>query len=352
MGLNRRLAQRAVSRVSVLVVETPGWSGVRCAVEAAVRRRGWRLAVCPADADALVVCGRPGPRLRAAVDATWNQLPGPRARAMAFVGAEASSALRELHAALLDDDGQRQAAAARSVEPAYGPFAAAEDPGADSEPDGPMDHDGMDMPMPGGIPLAEGADDQDGLEMDVLHVPLGPVLPAWPAGLLLRCTLSGDVVTQAEVGLLEPAGPPPADAGLRPGSAAERLDRAVRILMLAGPEAVATEAAMLRDDLLAAADPAGMQPRLDRLVRRLRRSRLVRWSLAGRGPRDQDAVYRRLLSLLDQAQMALAGTPAPGTPIRLDELSHRVVGCQLSEVRLLVAAAELETMPALAADRG
>ena len=47
---------------------------------------------------------------------------------------------------------------------------------------------------PDGIPLAEGAEDRDGLEMDVLHLPLGPVLAHWPAGVVLRVTLHGDVV--------------------------------------------------------------------------------------------------------------------------------------------------------------
>src|SRR5699024_11402590 len=49
-------------------------------------------------------------------------------------------------------------------------------------------HGGMDM-APEGISLAQGGQDRDGLEMDVLHLPLGPVLPFWPAGLVLtaRC---------------------------------------------------------------------------------------------------------------------------------------------------------------------
>ena len=66
----------------------------------------------------------------------------------------------------------------------------------DSDMSGDMNMD-MDM-SPSGIPLAEGGDDRDGLEMDVLHLPLGPVLPHWPAGVVLRCTLQGDVVVAAE----------------------------------------------------------------------------------------------------------------------------------------------------------
>ncbi|GAB2877798.1 hypothetical protein GCM10022245_11220 [Streptomyces mayteni] len=36
--------------------------------------------------------------------------------------------------------------------------------------------------MVAGIPLAERGDDRDGLRLDVLRLPLGPVLLDWPAG--------------------------------------------------------------------------------------------------------------------------------------------------------------------------
>src|SRR5699024_755889 len=66
-------------------------------------------------------------------------------------------------------------------------------------------HGGMDM-APGGIPLAQGGDDRHGLEMDVLHLALGPVLPFWPAGLVLRCSLQGDVVVGAEAAVIDGGG--------------------------------------------------------------------------------------------------------------------------------------------------
>ena len=34
--------------------------------------------------------------------------------------------------------------------------------------------------------MADRGDDRDGLRLDQLHLPLGPVLPDWPAGLVLR----------------------------------------------------------------------------------------------------------------------------------------------------------------------
>src|SRR5699024_10599404 len=63
-------------------------------------------------------------------------------------------------------------------------------------------HGDMDM-APAGIPLAEGGEDRDGLEMDVLHLPLGPVLPFWPAGLVLHCSLQGDVVVDATASVID-----------------------------------------------------------------------------------------------------------------------------------------------------
>lgn len=358
MGLNVVLARAAIARVSVLVIEVPGWGRARCAVEAEMRRRGWRPALSPADADALMVCGKPAERFQAAVDLVWEQLPGPRARATVTAASDAATALDGLHAELADDVRQRLDAAARSTEPAMGTQAGEDeqaeddDRGDDSRPDmdhADMDHADMDdmddmaMPMPGGIPLAGGADDRDGLEMDVLHVPLGPVLPAWPAGLLLRCTVAGDVVTDAEAEVLEPDGTAPVDEGLVQDSPPDRLDRVARLLTLAGWGAEAAEAARLRDELLVAAQPADLLPQLDRLTRRVGRSRLLRWSVSGRVRLQPLDPFERLLELLREARAALTGSATPTTPITLAELPELVTGRQLSSVRLLVAAAELDT---------
>src|SRR5258708_27816729 len=74
------------------------------------------------------------------------------------------------------------------------------------------DMDGMDMGgmvMPAGLRMAGRGADRDGLKLDQLHVPLGPVLPDWPAGLVVHVTLQGDVVQLAEAHALvpRPAGP-------------------------------------------------------------------------------------------------------------------------------------------------
>ena len=349
MGVNGFLTRSATARVSVLVIETPGWSRARCAVEAELRRRGWRAALSPADADALLVCGSPGARMQAAVDLVWDQLPGPRARAIVPATSAAPSALNGIRADLADDDGQRRDAAERSTDQQMGtPAPRSEAPPEHGDMDhgdmdhGDMDHGDMDMPTPGGIPLAGGADDRDGLEMDVLHLPLGPVLPVWPAGLLLRCTVAGDVVIEAEAEVLEPGGAAPADEFLVHGSSPDRLDRAARLLTLTGWGAAATAAARLRDELLLAPEPKALLPQLDRLARRVGRSRLLHWSVSGRGRQEPLDAFACLLALFRDARAALTGAaPAVGATT-LDELGGQVVGRQLSSVRLIAAAAELD----------
>jgi hypothetical protein len=64
-----------------------------------------------------------------------------------------------------------------------------------------MHHMHMDMPMEaGGLPLADRCEDRDGLKLDVLHIPFGPVLADWPHGVSLRLAVQGDVVQHAELG--------------------------------------------------------------------------------------------------------------------------------------------------------
>ncbi|WP_298806703.1 hypothetical protein [uncultured Pseudokineococcus sp.] len=222
--LQRVLARWAVRGTTVLLVEAPGGWAARVAVERAMAERGWRAASSPADADALVVCGTPGDGWGEVLERTWAQLPGPRARASVAAPSEVPGALEGLAASLLDDDVQRVDAAARDLVP------------ADVEP-------GDDM-HPAGLELAGGEDDlRDGLEMDVLRVPLGPVLPDWPAGLVLRTVLSGDVVVRARVEVLPgaPQRQDPAD------DVARRLDAAAQVLRLAGADDLAARAVRLRD---------------------------------------------------------------------------------------------------------
>ncbi len=336
MGVTDRISARAVRRAHVLAVEVPGWWVARAEVERAARARGWQLATSPADADVLAVCGPPGERLAAAVERVWQQLPGPRAR-VEVDGSDAGTAAAALGRAaqLLRTSG------ATDTPPDHTP------PGDGTGDDttgehGPDEHDhehgdmDMDMDMaPAGIPLAQGADDRDGLEMDVLAVPLGPVLPCWPGGLVLRCRLHGDVVAEAAVEVLRAAGPP-VDTTRRDGAStgsARRLDAAAALLELAGWEDAAAAARRVRDRWLGGERAGSVGAGDERLHRRVARSRPLRWALP-------DDVRQRLLSMLDPSSV---GAPV-GVP--LHALPGLVAGLDLAAVRLVVASLALDLSPA------
>ena len=349
MGLSELLARWSAERVHVLPVEAPGAFLVRVAVEREVARRGWALAASPADADLLVVCGRPDDALAGPVAAAFGQLPGPRARVDLAGPDDVRPGLERGVRTLLDPAAQARDAAGRT--------AAGEDHGGDHGDGGHGGHMGHMEMAPSGIPLAGGAEDRDGLEMDVLHVPLGPVLAHWPPGLVLRCRLHGDVLADAVVERLgAPGAPGPADPALRP---ARSLDAAAALLALAGWGAGARSAGRARDACLDRSPDAG--ERLAELHRRTARARLLRWSLRGLGPVEVGTlrsaglpdvlagdVHDRLLALLGRARAELAGEPPPeADPAGLREvLPAMVAGLDLAAARLVVASLG----PDLAAD--
>jgi hypothetical protein len=213
--------------------------------------------------------------------------------------------------------------------------------------DGSMEHGGhgdMDM-APGGIALAQGGEDRDGLEMDVLNVRLGPVLPHWPAGLVLRCALQGDVVTEAQAEFLG-ADTQQRDAGSATGPA-RTVDNIVSLLALAGWDDAAAEARRVRDAMLEGGDRATTTVRLDRLRRKVTRSWVLRWSLRGVRPiADEDLerhdlpshlagdTYSRLLGMLDRAADDTGPLPAA---FPVDKLPRLVAGLDVAAARLVVA---------------
>jgi hypothetical protein len=156
------------------------------------------------------------------------------------------------------------------------------------------------MSMPGGLPMAERGEDRDGLRLDQLHVALGPVLADWPAGLVLRLTLQGDVVQDVEVDTLTgEAGDgswwmqPWRDAALgepvTAGQAARRragahLDSLGRLLAVAGWVDAALTARRLRDELLAAVPGSQLRGPVRRFARRVGRSWTLAWLTRGLGP--------------------------------------------------------------------
>lgn len=325
-------------RVHVLVVTTTGGVLVRLAVERAVRALGWVLAWSPADADVLAVCGSPAGAELDAVEQLWRQVPGPRARVQLDGTVGAADSLRRTISALDD----------RAVQDELSRDADADADAASMDHDG-MNHDGMSMTGPAGIPLAEGSDDdRDGLEMDAWHLVLGAGLPGWPAGLVLRATLHGDVVTALEV-LGAPDPLERADATMR---AALLLDAAATVLELAGWSAAAGAARRSQDDLVDGRGPGQVAAEVERLARRVRRSALLRWSLEGPRRRDTDLslgagrlVRPRVIDLLESAAALLRDrarpTPLPGTG-DLAGLPELAVGQELAMLRLLVASLALD----------
>jgi hypothetical protein len=331
MGLTELLASAATRRVHVLVAEAPGGLVPRVALERALVSRGWTTASSPADADVLAVCGTPGEALAARFDAVYDELPGPRARADISGPHDVVSALDSARDRLVDLTGQVTDARARV-------------PPDQSTEHGDVDHGDMET-APGGIPLAEGAPDRDGLEMDVLHLPLGPVLPHWPAGLVVRCIVHGDVVAGVEVEQLDEPG-----ASEDPGTAVEaarRLDAVAAVLSRAGWDRGAVAARRARDRCLAA-DPAAATT-VAELRRRLSGARLLRWMLRGFGTVDPATVpgdlrqtlagdvHDRLLHLVDDATRLLDGTTGTAPYDARELLPHVLPGLELASVRLVVA---------------
>ncbi|MGN6302921.1 MAG: hypothetical protein ACTHN8_17700 [Angustibacter sp.] len=318
MGLTGWLEARAARRPHVLVVETPGWWHARLQLEAELGRWGGHVAASPAAADALVVVGAPGEQLTAAVERLWQQLPGPRARAQVTAPAAAPQVVDELVAQLADAPAQARDA-------------------RDREGFQPGEGDHM---APSGIPLASGADDRDGLEMDVLHVPLGPVLPHWPAGLVVRCTLSGDLVTEVDVDHVaasEPAPPLPTTSELQ---AARYLDSALSVLSLAGSDEQRVTTRRLRDRLVLGEETVAAQD-IQRLHTVLRRSRTLRWMLKDVGRHQGTDVHDRLLATVEAARAQLEARDVPAPRLEPEELAELLPGVDLAQARLVVASLDL-----------
>ena len=238
-----------------------------------------------------------------------------------------------------------------------------------------------------GLPMASRAPDRDGLKLDVLHVPLGPVLPYWPAGLRLSLTVQGDVVQEAAVELLgiadagpsfwdEPvlrvlAGEPVQEGQVARRRAAAHLDSLVRLLGVAGWDAPTLASAALRDRVLDGEPSGPLRQDFGRLRRRVLRSRRLRWMASGLGVLDVTIVNRLgvsgpagiaagdVLARVGQWLRAVAddltrvddGSPAadldgprgrldggqPPSVALLEALPALVVGAELAGVRLIVA---------------
>ncbi|WP_262491030.1 hypothetical protein [Mycobacterium simiae] len=362
--MRQLLARCAVRRAHVLTVEAPGRWLVRAEVERAVRARGWCLATSPADADVLAVCGTPGPELARAVERVWDQLPGPRVRVELRAPKAVASGLDRALVELVDTDGHRRDACARAH------FSEMSDEHGhagrhDEKMHGGMDHgahhdsDHGAGRAPAGIALAEGGEDRDGLEMDVLHLRLGPVLCHWPAGLVLRCALHGDVLVDAQAWLVDDNSQD-AMPGSRDGDnaallAARQCDHACDLLMLAGWPWAAATARQARDALMNRPTQDRGRRLIDHLHRRLGRSPMLRWSLrdlASLTVEDCNELqlpawlagdcYDRLLTRVDMARRLLWDPSAPrhfhaASAEVVAALPGLVSGLDLATARLVIA---------------
>lgn len=364
MGVTGLLARLAAHRVHVLTVEVPGNWPLRAAVERGLLARGWCTAVSSADADVVAVCGIPGPELSDVIDRIWDQMPGPRVRINVDNVDNVDSALDRAAAGLVDSDRHRVDARTRA--------GWSQTPGGhEGMNHGEMhhdDHQGMnhgEMEMaPEGIALAEGHDDRDGLEMDVLHVRLGPVLAHWPAGLVLRCSLQGDVLAEGEVSMVDfgdTAPPVEADANGATSAAARQCDHVVDLLALAGWPRAAAIARQARDLLLTQPQSGRAEPLLAKLHNTVRRSRLLRWSLRDLAPLSaphlqrrqlpasfEGDAYDRLLARIDEARnIASNSLSAKDIPLdssrSIDALPDLVGGLDVAATRLVIASLGIDT---------
>ena len=298
MGLTERLAALAVRRAHVLLVELPGQWALRASVEREVLSRGWALSDSPAASDVLVVCGVPGAEMRSLIDTVWDQLPGPRVRVSVTTTGDVGDCLDGATSQLVDTARHVRDARDRPGSSTPLPEGSGSQMGHGGMDHGGMDHGDMDhgdMEMsPGGIPLAQGGEDRDGLEMDVLHLTIGPVLRRWPAGLVLRCSLHGDVLADVEASLVDSGIRSPTeaaadvDAGAPPSGfavAARHCDDVASLLGLAGWPDGESSARRVRDLLLGAdrTSPDEVVTEVHHLEGQIRRSPGLRWSLRGLG---------------------------------------------------------------------
>jgi hypothetical protein len=231
-----------------------------------------------------------------------------------------------------------------------------------------MDHGSMEV---AGLPMADTAPDRDGLQLDALAVALGPVLPGWPTGLLLRGKLQGDVLTDVSLSWVDaahlvaahPVAAPPVDGHHSDGGTArlEALDHLARFLDVAGWPVAARDARRARSGLRDA-DPDRVDTgrrRAVQLARRVRRSRTLAWSVRGIGAVKATGAQPFRGDVLDRirwwCELAAGAEPQvdPLPELPLERVAELLEGAELAAARLVVASLRLtrqETATPVAAD--
>lgn len=350
MDLTRALLRAAAGRPHLLVIAAPGTDRLRARVEQDAVRRGWPPAYAPADTDLVVVVGQPGKELGAVIDDVWAGVPAPRTLLRITGEGDVAAALDGAVRRLADADAQR-AAAPRSRPTSTQPSDASV---GEQGHDGGGHHDhGGGMELPGGLAMADLGEDRDGLALDQLHVTLGPVLPEWPSGLVVDVVLQGDVIQEARSRFLDHEDHPGRTRDRLPG-AARALDGAARVLALAGWTAPAVRCRDLRDTVLLEEDDTDrVVDAIDALLRRVRRSRTLRWMLRSAGAGRSEVLEALDGKLLAARAAVIDGDTEPPTS-DLAALDARLVGAEFAAARLIVAAADPSPQPATAqpSDRG
>lgn len=358
MGLSEMMSRSVAARAHVLIAEAPGAFRLRVGVEHAIDAARWCQTDTVADADVLVVIGSPGPELMTLVDHTWEQMSEPRARVHVDDEGGIETGLSTARVTLLASAEQGTIAHQRATGPsapmAHDEESVHEDAHGDAGHDGHDGHDGQHEDHdhgsmnPDGISLAEGAEDRDGLEMDELHLPLGPVLTHWPAGVVLRVALNGDVVTSATYEQLDPLDLP-RSADLAPEHAARLLDSAASLLSLAGLPTHSARTRGLRDRCLT--EPSVAHHEVDELATQLGRLRILRWlwrktTVTDAGGRTI-GLHDQLIDMVERAARSLDGDRAPATGRwhSYASLPELVRGQELAAVRLWVAALAADMFP-------
>ncbi|MBW3620924.1 MAG: hypothetical protein KY461_11810 [Actinobacteria bacterium] len=166
-----------------------------------------RLVSAPRQASVLLIAGRLPETLLDAAVAAHDVMPTPRATVLwlddplappphpfadapVHRGGDVASALVDVQHALLRGSQPSEPPVRPDIEPA--PWRG----------EGPYGQGGAGMTggVPYGRPMATREDDRDGLTLDVLPVPVGPLFSGFPDGLTARVTFAGDLVHRFELG--------------------------------------------------------------------------------------------------------------------------------------------------------
>lgn len=437
MVMMNRLRTWALARPGVLIIDAPGNDRLRWLVEAEIDRRGWRMALSPANAGLMLTMGTLPPGLSQATEVLWSQMPQPRFR-QTIDGSDIARQLDAAVAALTTPSAYEVNSSdpATQLSPAQEATGSSDsghqdsahevdssDPDADgmsshhmgghnmnehsahtmdhsgenvgghdgqtmeSDADPGMDHSahmmdhsahsGHDMGghmhhggEVAGLAMAGTAPDRDGLELDELKVTLGPVLPGWPTGLVLKGSMQGDVLTDVSLSWLDRLVPDSTAQHSESDTAVVALDALAGFLLVAGWPLLARRARDARSALSSqntdsAAERGHGRKAAAAVALRISRSRFLAWSLRGIGDDDGSARGTRVPAqagvvddrttgdVLDRVR-ALAAVAAEHTSslprIDPEHIETLLEGAELAASRLIVASFVFGPAPTLLTD--